>query len=439
MPDILLRRHGFDGRRLDLAGEVPGARPGLGLRAALLPPWGEGEAPLQETRGSVGPDGSFRLALGPIEPRPGLRLVLEVPGDAASRWIGSGAAVPASWFAAAVPTGPLDPPVGGGGPPIGGVPEVPVGDGKPGEGTPGDGKPGGDPPGGGLPGGDGPVRPPSFRIPCLCALLPVGCSTLLGAWKALLLLALGLWYAALVLAPPDWGLRTAVCIITDEALKAGRTLQVGSTAGLGGAAGGAGAGAAVGGLGGGAAGTAVAPGPGTAAGAAGGAGAGGTAGGIGAGASASGTALAGEAAVQSIDRTLRGIVGLVDGVGALLGMLVHLLAEILGLVALAILLAWFVCCARGDACRLIANLCWVLEAALVVLLPLLGAGLGFLLWAWTWLPTPACARVGTQWFIELGGGLLLGTLLYGGLRWLRDRRRCPVLVLWQWPWTERTP
>ena len=42
-------------------------------------------------------------------------------------------------------------------------------------------------------------------------------------------------------------------------------------------------------------------------------------------------------------------------------------------------------------------------------------------------------------YLTGAGGVLIATVCYGLVRWLRDRGRCPVLVLWQWPWTEKTP
>ncbi|TAJ32741.1 MAG: hypothetical protein EPO67_10095 [Reyranella sp.] len=143
--------------------------------------------------------------------------------------------------------------------------------------------------------------------------------------------------------------------------------------------------------------------------------------------------------MQQVLRTIDGIIGLIDGVVALVGMFLRLLAELVSLFACGIMIVWFICCARGDRCRLISNLAWVLEAIIVVALPIGGSIVGLLLWGFSYLPHVACARAGTQWFLELAGHLLLATIIYGIVRWLRDRNRCPVLVLWQWPWTEKTP
>jgi hypothetical protein len=276
------------------------------------------------------------------------------------------------------------------------------------------------------------------QIPCFCALMPWSCTTLLGLWKSLLLAALGLWYVALVLAPPDWGVRMAVCIIMDEALKAARVVRVTAAAPIGAAPPAAVTTAVPAGATGAIAGTLGGP-VGTVAGGAGGAGLGALIGGVASGLGSAATSAAGELAEGQFGRTLRAIFGLIDGMVAMFGWFLHMLAELTSIAALAFGIIWFICCARGDRCRLIANLAWVLEATINVMLPILGVGVGFLAWLITFLPPAACARVGTQWFLEVGGGLLLGTIVYGFVRWLRDRGHCPVLVLWQWPSTENTP
>ena len=423
MADLVLHHHSYDGDRLTLAGQVVGPWTGKRVRAALLPPLSAKDAkPLVEQTVAVDANGLFRIEL-PTKPVPhGTRLAVVDADDDKTFWMGSGANVPLGWFAAAIPTGP------------GGLP-----------GGPGQADPGGQPDptiptptNGGGTGGSTPGKF-TFTIPCLCALLPFSCTTLLGAWKALMLLAIGVWYLSIVLFPPDWGVRTAWCIVTDEALKAGRLVGTTVASGAGGAAGGAATSGAAGAVGGGAAGTAVAPGPGTAVGAGGGgvvgAGVGGTGGGTGAATSAATT----EASVQAIERTVRGIIGLADGVVALIGVVTRMLAELVSLVAFAILVIWLLCCARGDRCRLISNIAWVLEASTVVVIPTLGSGVGLFLWGVEFLPQFACSRAGTQWFLSLLAGTLLNTIIYGFVRWLRDNGKCPVLVLWQWPWTEKQP
>lgn len=429
MADILLLRHDFDGKHLMLAGRLVGGASGRRIRAALVPAKADAK-PHVEKIVAVGADGVFRIELPVGAVAFGTRLELVDADDDKTFWIGSGANVPPGWFAGATPVELPGSPTIPGGPTIPGIPGVPTG-------------PGPDPGPGPGPTPGGPVRwpfPPfNFGIPCLCALLPFSCTTLLGAWKALLILAIGLWYVCLVLVPPDWGVRTAWCIITDEGLKAVRLGRVTATSGVGGASGGATTSGVAGAVGGGAAGTAVAPGPGTAAGGAGGGAVGAGVGGVGGGGGAATTAATGEIVDQQIGRTIRGIIGLIDGMVALAGMFLRILAELVSLVAFAIMVVWFICCARGDKCRLIANLAWVLEALIVVAMPIGGAIVGLLLWMFTFLPHVACARAGTQWFIDLAGGVLIATVCYGLVRWLRDRGRCPVLVLWQWPWTEKTP
>jgi hypothetical protein len=278
----------------------------------------------------------------------------------------------------------------------------------------------------------------TFTIPCLCALLPFSCTALLGAWKALLLMAIGIWYTSVVLYPPDWGVRTLVCIILDEGLKAERVARTSTTSAAGGGTGGAVTpgvgGAAVGGTAG-----SVVPVAGTAAGAAGGGAAGAATGGTAGGAGAAATTTSGEVTEQTISRTVRGIIGLADGLVALVGTFTRLLAELVSIVAFIILVMWLLCCARGDRCRAISNVAWVLEAATVVMIPLLGIFVGWFLWLAAFLPEFACSRVGTQWFLSLLAGTVLNTIIYGFVRWLRDRGKCPVLVLWQWPWTEKQP
>jgi hypothetical protein len=426
MADLVLDRHSYDGDRLHLTGRVVGAWTGRSVRAALLPAASASDhKPLVERVVAVDANGLFRVEL-PTSPVPhGTRLVLVDADDDKTFWIGSGANVPPGWFSAGVPTGlpGTDPlPGSGGTPPTNG-----------GGGTPPPTRDGG---GGGN--GTTPGRI-NFKIPCLCALLPFDCTTLLGAWKALMLLAIGIWYASVVLFPPDWGLRSAWCIVTDEGLKAGRLVGTTASAGAGGAAGGAATTGAAGGVGGAGVGTAVAPGPGTAAGGVGGGAVGAGVGGTGGGTGSATTAATTEATVQTIDRTVRGIIGLADGIVALVGIFSRLLAELVSLAALAILILWLLCCARGDRCRLISNVAWVLEAATVVVIPTLGSGVGLFLWAVAFLPQFACSRVGTQWFLSLLAGTLLTTIIYGVVRWLRDKGKCPVLVLWQWPWTEKQP
>ena len=433
MADIVLDHRSWDGKLLTLIGRVPGGGAHVRVHAALLPPEGD-DKPLAEVTADLDATGHFTIAL-PLAAGTSARLTLTDPDDPKTFWIGSGAPVPPGWLAA-----------GSGGQP--GAPEAPVTPGVPGTpdvpGTPGvPGVPGGNgtpvpvPPG--MPGDPFPFpnplggngKPGTGMIPCLCALIPASCTQLLGAWKSLLLLGIGLLFCAIALFPPDWGPRTVLCILTDEVLNAERVVRVTATSAagsvttttpVGAAAGGAG-GAVLGGPVGAAVGAAVTAAVNAIAGATGGA--------IG--------GASGEISDQQALRVVRGAIGLADGIVVLFGVFLRILAEIVLTAALAILLAWFICCARGDWCRLISNLAWVLEAAIVVVVPVLGFVVGGFLWALTFLPPAACARVGTQWFLNIAAGLVLATVIYGFVRWRRDRGRCPVLVLWQWPWTEYTP
>lgn len=465
MADIVLDHHSWDGKLLTLTGRVPEGGAHVRVHAALLPPTGD-DKPLAEATADLDAAGRFTIEL-PIAAGTAARLTLTDADQPGTFWIGSGAPIPPGWVTigdtrAGAP-GALGTPGGAGvpgapgGPGTPGIPDAAGAPGLPGtpggpgvSGTPGGpdvpGKPGGPgsngtpvpvPPGTPnfpvpdpkLPGGNG--KPGKALIPCLCALLPASCSQLLGAWKSLLLLGIGLLYCAIALFPPDWGPRTVLCILTDEVLNAERLVRVTATSGGGAVATAAPVGGAAGGGGGAVLGGPVGAAVGAAVTAAVNAVASGTGGAIGGG--------GGEISDQQALRIVRGAIGLADGIVVLFGEFLRILAEIVLTVALAILLAWFICCARGDLCRLISNLAWVLEAAIIIVVPVLGMVVGGVLLVLTFLPPAACARVGTQWFLNLAAGLLLGTIIYGFVRWRRDRGRCPILVLWQWPWTEYTP
>lgn len=316
---------------------------------------------------------------------------------------------------------------------------------RPDPGTPGTdpGMPGKDP------GGERPKDPPNVpdppRVPklptpeeirdCLCRCIPIPCEAMLGAAKALLLIGIALGYVTLMLAPPDWWARALFQAAVQGSSDAARLARVTGAAGVGGASGGAPVAGAVGAGAGGAVGSAASP-VGTVVGAAGGGAAAGAAGGAAAGSGAAGTALGAELADLGFWRTLEVVVRVTDALIVWLGMAILLLSQIVLLLAVFLFVVWFVCCTKGDWCRLIGNLCWVLEAALIVVLPLIGTILGFGLGLFMVFEVPAASRAGLPFLMSLFGGLLLGTIIYGVLRWLRDTRRCPVLVLWQWPWTE---
>lgn len=300
------------------------------------------------------------------------------------------------------------------------------------------------------PGGGPPKDPPGIpeppRIPklpspeeirdCLCRCIPLSCEAMLGAAKALLLIAIALGYVTLMLAPPDWWARSMVQVIIQGSSDAARIARVTSAAGTGGAAGGAPVSAIAGAAGGGAGGAAVGGPVGAGVGAAGGGTVAGTAGAASGASGAASAVLSSELADRGFWRTLEAVVRITDALIMYVGMAILLLGQVVLLLAVFLFLVWFVCCARGDSCRLIANLCWVLEAALIVVLPVIGTVLGFGLALFMLFEVPAASRAGLPFLMSLFGGLVFGTIIYGMLRWLRDRRRCAVLILWQWPWTE---
>lgn len=339
-----------------------------------------------------------------------------------------------------------------------GMPGTPFDPGRPGDPThgtppgtrPDPGTPGTDP---GMPGKDpgegqpkdppGSFRPgvPRFPTPeeirrCLCECVPISCEAMLGAAKALLLIGIALGYITLMLAPPDWWARALFQAAVQGSSDAARLARVTGAAGVGGAAGGAPVSGAIGAGAGGAGGAAVGGPVGAGVGAAGGGVAAGATGAAASGSSAASSALSAEVADLGFWRTLEVVVRVTDALIVWLGMAILLLSQIVLLVALFLFVVWFVCCAKGDWCRLIGNLCWVLEAALIVVLPMIGTVLGFGLALFMFFEVPAASRAGLPFLMSLFGGLLLGTIIYGVLRWLRDRQRCPVLALWQWPWTE---
>lgn len=323
---------------------------------------------------------------------------------------------------------PLDPPRPDDGTPVGppDIPDIPT----PGRDTPDGGGGGKDPP--------PEIRPPRIEIirACLCKRVPLSCEAMLGAAKALLLAAIGLGYVTLMMAPPDWWPRALFQAAVQGSSDAARLARVTGAAGAGGASGGAVAPGVIGGGAGGVGGASVAGPVGAGVGAAGGAAAGAGAGAAGGASGAASAALAAELGDTAFWRTLEVIVRVTDALIMWIGMALLLLVQVVVLLALLLFLVWFVCCAKADWCRLIANLCWVLEAAIFVVLPAIGTVLGFLLGLFMIFEVPAASRAGLPFLMSLFGGFILGTMIYGVLRWLRDRRRCPVLVLWQWPWTE---
>lgn len=242
------------------------------------------------------------------------------------------------------------------------------------------------------------IEPPQdpWKPPGWCTRLPIRCGQLLALWRTLLLIALFTVPIALALAPPDWAVRVAAYLVMEDTkATVGKGVQI-----ILGAAGGT-AGSPTGTLGSGAGST------------------------------------AGAALTEAQRRTVDAIIGFFDGFVVLAGFFVASIGGVFATAGLVALVLWWLCCGRASRCAIWTQLAWVLEAAIVVALPAGGTLATLIGTLVANLGGPAAAgRAGTALFLQLVGGIVITTLIYGFVRWRRDVNRCPVRPLWLWPWKE---